>query len=458
MAYKYPIIFWNTANLIVDSGSVKTDVNTKSKATEYGKIATAISNMQNQGVNIVLPYINETGFGFKPDEENDRIIFGLRGINGIGDEAAEQIINNQPYESFNDFCEKMIDTKIIKNVQMVKLIKAGCFNSFDERSKIMEQYLHTYQFTPTEKLGMQQFNNICELNLIPEYLSEVVRLVNFKKYVLSDEGFVNEYIDPNKKTIPKCGYHDRYYVLDNNSQSFFEEYISEECVVGVQGEFYLISEKKFKKEIDNKIKPLKDWLQEPDTIKKYNQANFDKLWNKYASGTQSKWEMDSLSFYYSEHELKNIDTTKYSIESFIDLPEQPEVYSSYTRYINGEKKFLPKYRIIRLAGTVLDSDRNRHTITLLCHDKTVVTCKFNKGQFVHYSKTISETNADTGKKTTIEQPWLKRGTKIMVCGYRQDDMFRIYRYADTVYQHTVYLITSLNTDGTVTVQTERTQI
>ena len=48
-------------------------------------------------------------------------------------------------------------------------------------------------------------------------------MINFKKYVLNDEGLFEKYIDNNKK-IPKRGYHDGYYILDNNSQPFFKEY------------------------------------------------------------------------------------------------------------------------------------------------------------------------------------------------------------------------------------------
>ena len=35
-----------------------------------------------------------------------------------------------------------------------------------------------------------------------------------------------------------------------------------------------------------------------------NQTLFDEVNNKYALGNISSWEMDSISFYYHEHELE----------------------------------------------------------------------------------------------------------------------------------------------------------
>lgn len=64
LAYKYPIIFWNTANLIVDSGSMnledeidldnidnsdeENDDTIKNSSCDYGRIATAIGKMKKQ--------------------------------------------------------------------------------------------------------------------------------------------------------------------------------------------------------------------------------------------------------------------------------------------------------------------------------------------------------------------------------------------------------------------------
>jgi len=458
LAYHYPIIYWNTSCLTVNAGADEEIEDNKS--TEYGKIATAISNMQQRGINVELPLINEADFGFLPDEKSNRILFGLKGINGIGDETARLLIENRPYMSMQDFYKRMIDTKLIKPAQMVKLIKAGCFTEIDSknRQKTMRHYIENYLLTPCEKLTMLQLNKMQEYEIIPKEYHLMIRFINFKKYVLSDEFLTRLYIDRSKKTIPKSGYHDRYFELDEISMPFFQEYFSESSIVGIKGENFIISEKKFTKEIEKKIIPLREWFNKQNVLDLYNSCQFNELWNKYAVGTISKWEMESLSFYYSAHELKNINEEQYGIVNFFDLPEDPTSYDYYPRFINGERKMIPKYNICRLAGTVLDTDKNKHTISLLtCYG--VVSVKFNKGQFLHYHKTISERlDENSTKKTVLENSWFKRGNKIFVCGYRQDHMFRAYRYSDTIYQHTVALVEELFDEGSVLLNTERVRL
>ena len=60
---------------------------------------------------------------FSPDEEHNRIIYALKAINGIGDDVVRILLENRPYRDMQDFYERMIETKLIKNSQMMQLIK-----------------------------------------------------------------------------------------------------------------------------------------------------------------------------------------------------------------------------------------------------------------------------------------------------------------------------------------------
>jgi DNA polymerase-3 subunit alpha len=453
MAYKYPIIYWNCANLIVDSAS---DEEIEG-ATDYGKVGISISNMQEAGIDIALPLINEANFGFSPDEKHNRIIFGFKAMNGIGDDAARIIVENRPYSSMEDFCAKLIDTKLVKNSQMIKLIKGGCFTELHslDRRITMEWYLRNYVFKPCENLTMQQFNKMKELEFIPESMDLPLRMINFKNYVLDDEGLYEKHINEGKK-IPKKGYHDGYYILDNNSQPFFKQYFTEDSVVDIKGEYYIVSEKKFTKEVDSYIQTLKDWMALPSTLDAYNEKLFQELWNKHAEGSVPHWNMESLCYYDGEHELEHVKEETYGIVNFFDLPEEPEPYEWYTRYINGEPKAIPKYKISRIAGTVLQADSNHHLVTILTKYGNV-NVKMNKGHYAFYNKTISEVGED-GKKKRLEESWLKRGNLIIVSGYRRDDQFRPLVYNDTIYKHTVNLIQEVHEDGTLLIQSERTRV
>lgn len=296
-----------------------------------------------------------------------------------------------------------------------------------------------------------------ELGIIPESLDLAKRMVNFKKYVLDDEGLYEKHIDEGKK-VPKRGYHDGYYILDNNSQPFFKEHFTEDSVVKIKGEYYIVSEKLFTKEVDKYIQPLKDWFDNTDTLNLYNEALFKTIWNQYADGTLPSWSMQALSFYDGEHELENINEELYGIVNFFDLPEEPEPYDYYTRYIDGSPKKMPKFKISRIAGTVINAD-NLHCMVTLLTKYGAVHVKFNKGHYAFYNKQISaKLDPNSDKKTVLERSWLSRGSKIVVAGIRRDDSFRPMIYKDTIYQHTVNKVQDIHLDGTLLLQSERTKV
>lgn len=456
LCFKYNPIYWSTANLVVDSGSLDEDAN---DSTNYGKMAVAIASIKKENIKVALPTINEADFGFKPDTKNNQIVFGLKGINSVNTELSQAIIQNRPFASIEDFAEKMLDTKIVQPAKMLQLIKGGCFVKIhsEDRKKTMEWFLKKYKFTPCEKLTMQQFNTISKLGLIPEELKLAARMVNFKKYVLDNEGLYEKHIDPKKKKIPKQGYHEGYYILDNNSQPFFIEHFSENSVVKTKGEYYIVGEKLFTKEVDKKIQPLKDWMAKEETLQLYNETIFNQLWEECASGDLPSWSMSALCYYDGEHELENVKEKMYGISNFFELPTQPEAYDYYPRYISGEKKMMPKYNITRIAGTVLNSDNNRHIVTLLTKYGTV-NVKMNKGHYAFYNKRISVKNEVTDKKTVLEESWLKRGNLLLISGIRREDQFYPLIYKDTIYKHTINLIKEVHKDGTLLMQTERTKI
>ena len=75
LAARFNPIYWNTACLIVNSGA--TD-ETAGKSTDYGKIAKAIGDIMSSGIQVSLANINKSDFGFKPDVENNQILYGLK--------------------------------------------------------------------------------------------------------------------------------------------------------------------------------------------------------------------------------------------------------------------------------------------------------------------------------------------------------------------------------------------
>lgn len=183
-----------------------------------------------------------------------------------------------------------------------------------------------------------------------------------------------------------------------------------------------------------------------------NQHRMEELWKEKVPGTISKWEMQSLNFYYSGHELANLDRNMYQVKNFFEQSPEPEYDGVY--YYKGVEK--PRFNLWRIAGTVLDKNKNRNTVTLLTLDG-VVDVKFYKGQFSFYDRQIVQVNEE-GKKITLEKSWFQRGSLLLVTGYRRDEQFIPRKYSDSIYKHSLQLITGIRDNGTLQLQSERVEV
>ncbi len=450
LAYHYPKLYWETACLSINAGA---DEDTEdNKSTNYGKVAQSIGNMQQRNVKIALPDINTADFGFKADIKNNQIVFGLKGINGLGNDAVKSIIANRPYKSLQDFIIRMVNAEksLIKNSQMIQLIKAGCFDSLEHYSRIeiMKEYISSI-YEHKKELGLRNINAIAESNIIPEELQIYIRYYKFKNYITQNT-FIHGLVASKKET--KKGYSDRLIRLDNISYPFYQDNFSEDNIVEYIDDTIIISENKFKKEYDKKMESFKDWLSNESVLINFNNYLYQETWNKYAEGTISEWEMDALCFYYSGHELEKAKLEDYNIVNFFDLPKEPRIVDTYTR--KGIKR--PKFDIVRIAGTVLDKNKHKHTVSILTLNG-VVNVKMYDGAFINYDKQVSRNNED-GTKTVIEKSWFTRGNKIIFAGYRRENQFKPYRYTDTIYPHTVTLIEKILPTGELVLKTERENI
>lgn len=169
-------------------------------------------------------------------------------------------------------------------------------------------------------------------------------------------------------------------------------------------------------------------------------------------GSISAWEMESMNFYYHEHELQNVNTEKYGIVDYNTLSEEPTIVG-YSKRGNIE---YPKFELTRICGTILDKDKNKHLLTVLT-PTGVVNVKFYAGQFSFYDKQISQVNADD-TKTVIEESFFKRGNKLLITGFRRGDQFKPKRYYDSIYQHSVQKITEVKDNGDLVLVGDRATV
>ena len=182
----------------------------------------------------------------------------------------------------------------------------------------------------------------------------------------------------------------------------------------------------------------REWLSQnqQELLKQYNLILFKKMWDKYAAGSLSKWEMQALCFYFNEHELSKVDYKKYGISNFHSLPETPVIDYFFNR---GSHK-IPIYKLTRIIGTVIAKNDTKSSVTLLT-TSGVVNVKFTRDYYAMFKKQISKKNPD-GSKTVMEKGWFTRGTLIMVTGFRREDTFVVKTYKSTN-DHQLYKITDV---------------
>jgi len=453
LAHRFDKIFWNTACLTVNAGAEEDNEN--NKATQYGKIAKAIGEIQSKGQKLALPNINKAKFGFEPDMATNEIVFGLKGICGISDDIANAIISDQPYKDFDDFLEKMEKYKQLESENkfgesaVITLIKAGCFDELLglDRMDIMQKYIRRIS-QPLMSLSTKDIETLNECGLLSdEQKSYEYRLYKFRKYVFDKRFFVRQE-GKNQNTA-------FHYLERQFAEPYFLEYFETNMVEGKDYEyddkgFICVKRGSLDREFKKLMTPFKEQvLDNSQMLNSVNEMRFQKTWQEKVSGNISKWEMDSLSFYYNKHELADVDCELHLINDFSILPEVPKVTEHYI--YRGKER--PRFQLYRICGTVLDKDKNKHTIALLT-TTGVVTVKFYKGQFNFYDKQISETD-ENGKKTVLEKSWFGRGNKLLITGFRRGDQFIPKKYVDSAYRHTLQLIIDIDDKGELKLQSER---
>ena len=354
----------------------------------------------------------------------------MKALSNLNAEIIEKIESGRPYFNLKDF---MLRCPLTKTV-MINLIKAGAFdeiekNSLGNRKNIMAYYISQIS-EPKTKLNLQNFNGLIQRNLVPQELEMQVRVYNFNKYL---------------KTR-KVG---KYYTFDDACIMFFNKFYSNESdKLEVINGITCIIQDKWDKIYQKEMDKAREWLKDnQEVLKAYNLSLFKEIWDKYAAGTTSKWEMDSVCFYHGPHELADVNVYKYNIVDFFSLPSEPQVDYFFKR--GGNK--IPIYKLHRIIGTVIGKNDNKSTVTLLT-TTGVTTVKFSREYYAMFKKQISQVGAD-GKKHVVEKSWFTRGTMIMVTGFRRDDMFVGKTYAATK-GHQLYKITKV-VDGDIVLQHER---
>lgn len=424
LATHFNPVYWNTAYLIVNGGAISEE---DGDQTDYTKIAKAIGEIRNAGIKVSLVDINHSDFGFKPDVENNQILFGLKGMVNVGDDLITTIIQNRPYKSMIEFYHKVKPNK----QAMIALIKGGAFDNLGKgRMRTMAEYIWM-TCDKKKRITLQNMPGLMRYNLVPNEgeFAMAKRVFEFNRYLKA-----------------KCKSGDMY-VLDTRAIDFLNEL----GLDGLYDEKFFVFPKAWDKVYQSYMNVFREWIasDKDKILDDLNTIIFTEDWEKYAKGNISSWEMETLCFYYHEHELLHVNAEKYGLRKFSDLPEEPVI----ERYI-GKKSLIPIFKLDKICGTCIAKNKAKNTVYILTTDG-VAAVKFRQEHFSLFDKQVSERQSD-GKKKIIEKSWFNRGNMIVVQGYRRGQEFVAKKYQSTG-GHQLYHIDEVTENGNLVLRSERRQ-
>lgn len=438
LSFKYGVIYWKTACLTVNAGLIG-DIEGN---TNYGAVAKAVGDMQSTVLN---PDINRSKNGFTPLEDEDKILFGLKPISGLGKDAVKIIMEKRPFASFEDFVQRAVIGKpevkddegnIVwkDNTMSVKkgitVIKSGCFDQLDTRSRrdLMVEYVNLV--TPKkEKLTMAMAGHV--IHVIgpndPQELHEQIELYNFRQQWFSKKGKITKELE----------------------QTFIKKYSKKVPYTFEEGKV-ILDKKEFDKYYKSNIGLLQAFVTSSTAADIYNKKKMREFWIDNCLGTKEEWEMETVVFYSDKHELDYIPLENYfDINNFHEL--EPSNIIEWKTW--GKRRF-PRYELGIIAGTVVDKDKDKK-IVYMSTQYGVVPIKYHKGAFLHYDKKVVDVRGE--KKIVLDPSWFTRGTKLVIVGYRRDDEFVPKVYKDTAYEHTTMKIVKFDKNN-VNLQMQKIRI
>lgn len=417
IAYRFGSIYWKTANLNVESGLIGDTEGSKN----YGTVSKAIENFKED---INPPSLSKSNIGFTPNEDTHKILFGFKPINQVNIEIAEQIINNRPYKSIKDFYDKNITNGLITDKKMVILIKSGLFDEINkDRRQVMINFIN-HITKQKDKLTMVQVDKIRDD--IPSEFNKCLEIYDLRQMIRKQDEhndimteFMDNYVDKIKE-YTTAKYPD-VYTFDDDGDFVIDSYVFD---------------KYYKKE----TKQLSEWLKTKEAVEieaKYRKREF---WIENCIGSTAQWEMESINSYLGSHELDEYNLEKYfEIANFNEMPEDPVVVK-WNKGRGG--KMWPVHKISIIAGTVVDNNPQKG-IVILITQYGVVQVRVGKGRYQHYNEKIM---VGTGsKRKNIDDSWFKRGTLLVIVGYRRSNDF-IANSRNSNYEHSVMKVVGKNGD------------
>jgi DNA polymerase-3 subunit alpha len=166
---------------------------------------------------------------------------------------------------------------------MTNLIKCGAFDELERipREQIMEKYINMIA-DKKQRLTLQNMQMLINYNLVPEEL-------NFCRKVF----LFNKFLKQQKKV--------EYYQLNDAAINFIADNFS----VDILRNGTELSAAKWDLIYQRAMDPMRNYIKahKDEMLEALNNALYQEMFNKYAKGSISHWEMEAVSFYSHPHEL-----------------------------------------------------------------------------------------------------------------------------------------------------------
>ncbi len=111
-----------------------------SEKADLERIAVLIEECKKMGIEVLPPDVNESFMNFSVVPQKNQIRFGLLAIKNVGINAVEAILEERKaqghFQSIQDFVSR-VATRNLNKKSMESLIRAGVFDSLEERNKLL---------------------------------------------------------------------------------------------------------------------------------------------------------------------------------------------------------------------------------------------------------------------------------------------------------------------------------
>jgi len=140
----YGMISYQTAYLKAHYPSAFMAALMTSDYDDTDRLAIEITECKRMGIPVLQPDVNESFSEFavvlNPDGGADSIRFGMAAVKNVGSNAVEEILRarkeNGEFETLEQFLEQ-VNVRIVNRKNIESLVKAGAFDRYGERSKLL---------------------------------------------------------------------------------------------------------------------------------------------------------------------------------------------------------------------------------------------------------------------------------------------------------------------------------